>query len=284
MGRYFDEKISFAGLDPANPLFGPLRQAAEDIDRAESDFFKNRVKAFNQLDFDKFDVDASDVEEKYNNFIDVSVYEYKTTFNNINPPRNLATGTIRYVHDVFPLSGITDGYATQFYVVVDDDEDGAVYGTATNVLAYQTGRGKGAIDPLYPGLKAFHTTSKTSTTFYVDVEDEDGGIFKVPFNDVFKGFGEVPYAWQAKGQYSSRQLGVMNAAGNAYEEQVRPFIDTYEAALQAYNNAGGGPLVSDFYFSNDPDFPWKDFQGTNISYNRPDNLPADLIKQTRGLT
>jgi|TARA_Y100000289_G_scaffold59387_1_gene65422 hypothetical protein len=284
MGRYYDEKVSLAGLDPANPLFGPLRQAAEDIDRAEDAFFDSRVEVFNQLDFDGFSQKASEVEEKYEDFINVSIYEYKSTFNNINPPRNVATGSIRYVHDEFGFSGITDGYATGFYVVIDDDEDGAVYGTANDVLAYQTGRGKGSIDPLYPGLKAFHTTSTSSTDFYVNEEDEDGGIFKTRFYDVFKGFGEVPYAWQAKGQYSSRQLGVMNAAGNAYEDQVRPLINAYDAALQAYNGAGGGPLVSDLYFSNDPDFPWKDFQGTNTSYNRPEDLPADLIKETRGLT
>ncbi len=283
MGRFYDEKVSLAGLDPANPLFGPLRQAAEDIDRAEDAFFESRVEVFKQLDFDRFQEEASDVEKKYEEFINVSIYEYKSTFNAVNPPRNVATGSIRYVHNVFLLSGITDGYATGFYVITDDDEDGAVYGTANNVLAYQTGRGKGAIDPLYPGLKAFHTTSTSSTNFYVNEEDEDGGIFKTRFYDVFEGFGEVPYAWQAKGQYSSRQLGVMNAAGNAYEDQVRPFIDVYDAALQAYNGAGGGPLESIFHSSDSPDFPWKDFQGANTSYNRPQDLPADLIKETRGI-
>jgi len=283
MGRYYDDKVTLAGLDPANPLFGPLRQAAEDIERAEDDFFKNRVEVFNELDFDDFDESASDVEKKYEDLIDIPIYEYKSTFNDINPSRNIATGAIRYVHDVFELTDITDGYATGFFIEIDDDEDGAVYGVAENVLAYQTGAGKGAIDPLYPGLKAFHTTSTSSTDFYIEVEDEEGA-FIAPFNNVFKGFGEIPYAWQAKGQYSSRQLGVMNAAGKAYEAQVRPFINAYDSALQAYNGAGGGPLVSGFYSSNNPDFPWKGFQGTNTSYNRPENLPAELIKQTRGLT
>jgi len=283
MGRYYDDKVSLAGLDPANPLFGPLRQAAEDIKRAEDDFYKNRVEVFNELDFDDFDESASKVEDKYEDFIDIPVYEYRSTFDDINPSRNVATGAIRYVHDVFELTDITDGYATGFFIQLDDDEDGAVYANAENVLAYQPGRGKGAIDPLYPGLKAFTTTSLSSTDFYIEVEDDEGA-FIAPSNNVFKGFGEVPYAWQAKGQYSSRQLGVMNAAGKAYEDQVRPFINAFDAALQAYNDAGGGPLVSDTYFSPDPDFPWKDFQGTNTSYNRPKDLPADLIKETRGLT
>jgi len=285
MGRYYDDKVSLAGLDPANPIFGPLRQAAEDIERAEDNFFEQRQQVFAELDFvDDFSRSTSSIEQDYADLINVPVYEYKSTFNDVNPSRNTWNGTIRYVEDAFPASGISDGFATIFYVAGEEDDDGDFsFEVATNVLEYQVGRGKGSIDPLYTGLRAFVSTSSAATDFYVDTSDEDGESFSSS-GAVKAGFGEVPLAWRAKGQYSSQQLGVMNAAGNAYEEQVRPVINAYDAKLLEYQNNGGGNLDSDFHSSDNPNFAWKDFQGSFKNYNRPGSLPANLVKQTRGLS
>ena len=282
MGRYFDDKISTAGLDPANPFYQALLNAASAVDRAESDWYKRRRDGFNQLDFGDFDKTDGQVERKYAELVSgLSVYDFKSTFNNVGPSRKNATNVFRFVHNTFDNMGITEGYSTERYEETEEDEDGNVgYVLATDVLRYHVGRGKGNVDTLYDDLSAFRTSSRSSKDFYAYVDDdEDPGY--VPVSDVFKGFGEVPLAWKRKSGYSAQQLQVMNAAGNDYESQVRPTITAYNNTLAQYEGAGGGPLDSEF-FTGTPDFPYEGFEGTNTSYNRPQNLEPDLIKETRG--
>ena len=280
MGRYYDDKISLSGLDKLNPFFKPLENAAEAVDRAESDWYERRKDVFDELDFGDFRESAGDVERKYSRLVSgLSVYEFKETFDSVNPSRRSATGIFRPVHNTFGTSGITDGYATDIYVEEEDDEGDTVFVVADNVLNYHVDRGKGSVDTLYDRLGAFRTGDTSDSEFFAFIDDDDPGYFPTT---VFKGFGQVPLAWQSKSGYSSQQLQVMNAAGKDYNDQVGPKIEAYNEARANYEGAGGGPLESDFYDGGTPDFLYQDFQGTSTSYNRPENLPAVLIKETRG--
>jgi len=281
MGRYYDDKISLSGLDKLNPFFKPLENAAEAVDRAESDWYKRRKDVFDELDFGDFRESARDVERKYARLVSgLSVYEFKDKFDDVSPSRRPATQVFRFVHNTFPTSEISEGYATDIFVEETDDDGDSVFVVADNVLRYHVSRGKGNVDTLYDNLSAFRTSSRSDAEFYEFIDDDDPGHF--PINNVFKGFGEVPLAWQAKSGYTSQQLQVMNAAGNDYDNEVGPKIRAYNEARANYEGAGGGPLKSEVYDGGTPDFLYQDFQGTSTSYNRPENLPAVLIKETRG--
>ena len=283
MGRYYDDKISLAGLDPANPSYQTLINAANAVDRAESNWYERRREGFDQLDFGDFNKSKGDVERKYAELVSgLSVYDFKSTFDRVGPSRKNATGVFRFVHNTFTNQGITDGYSTERYEEGEEDDDGNIdYVISSDVLNYHVGRGKGNADTLYDDLKAFRTSSLSSKNFYrFDDDDEDPGFVRV--SDVFKGFGEVPIAWKPKSGYSPQQLQVMNAAGTDYNLQVGPVIEQYKNVLDKYNKAGGGPLEFIFYDGGTPDFIYENFQGKNTSYNRPNNLESELIKETRG--
>ena len=74
----------------------------------------------------------------------------------------------------------------------------------------------------------------------------------------------------------------MDAAGDDYEDQVRPYIDDYEDALSDYNNKGGGQLNFD-YLDGTIAEPWDGFDGDDVNYNRPGSLPGKLVRQVRGV-
>jgi len=295
MGRYYDDvvKSSLVGLDPANAFYGPLQSAANAVNTAEKNWYRRRRDMFDELDFGDDEKSSDEVEEKYANLKPgLSVYEFKSEFDRVNPQRKSASGSIRYVANTFDLSGITDGYAdtsdTPIYEVEDEDEDGNLsfkLAEDPRILRYQVGRGKGNIDTLYTDMKAFTSDRGPldDKDYYVqEYDEEEDETTYVRFRDVFRGFGEVPLAWNRKSDYSDQQLQVMNAAGNDYEDEVRPVIRDYETALQNYRTNGGGDLTEDFYSSPNPDFPYENFQGSDNSYNRPKDLDRDLIKETRG--
>ena len=293
MGRYYDEvaQPSLVGLDRQNAGYGPLNSAADAVNEKETEFFENRRKVFDELDFGDFTRSAGDVESEYESLLpSVSIYNYKTKFDSINPSTNNPDPeVIRYVHDTFPRTGMTSGFAAQFLVVIDDDEDGAVYGDAQEngfpVLEYILGAGKAGIDPLYTNLSAFTSSNTSNTDFYavvIDEEEGDTSINKV--SNVFKGFIEVPYRYQAVAGWTQQQLGVMKAAGKAYEDEVRGAINAYITAKANYDDLGGGGLEEEFHGDNNLINTYENYQGLLSSYNRPGLLNADLIKKARGLT
>jgi hypothetical protein len=246
MGRYYDDKISLSGLDKLNPFFKALERAAKAVDDAEDDWYERRREVFDELDFGDFNKSDGDVEKKYSQLKPgLSVYDFKSTFDNVDPDRRTASGEIRLVHDTFPTSGINSGFSDQIFVEEEDDEGDTVFVVADNVLAYQVDRGKGNIDTLYDGLAAFKTSSTSDSEFFEFIDDDDPGYFEA--NNVFKGFGQVPLAWESVTGYSSQQLQVMNAAGNDYDAEVGPKIQEYKDALAQYEGAGGGPLDSKVY-------------------------------------
>ena len=248
MGRYYDDKISLSGLDKLNPFFKALERAAKAVDDAEDDWYERRREMFDELDFGDFNKSDGDVERKYSQLKPgLSVYDFKSTFERLDPDRRSSSGEVRLVHDTFPTSGINSGFSDQIFVKDEDDEGDTIYVVADNVLAYEIDRGKGNIDTLYDNLGAFRTSSRSDAEFYEFIDDGDDTVGFFLANNVFKGFGEVPLAWESKSGYSSQQLQVMKAAGFDYDEQVGPKIEAYEEAVAQYEGAGGGPLESKVY-------------------------------------
>ena len=282
MGRYYDDKVSTAGLDPANPLFGPLKSSAEAIDDAESRFYRDRRDMFEELNFGSSVGSADDVEREYARLHKgLNVYEFRDEFDAVNPSRKSGSGTIRYVLATYERTTFASGFA-DLYVRGEEDDDGYSSFESTNdVLAYNRGAGKVQIDTLYDDVRAFTTGSITFDYFERDEDDDDGESFSPVLVNL--GFGEVPRRWRAKGGYTSQDLQVMNIAGDAYESQVRPAIREYRENRRDYEANGGGPLVSDFY-EGTPNFPYENFSGEENSYNRPQNLSAGLIDQARGFS
>jgi len=285
MGRYYEDNLveALVGLDPANPFYAPLLQAALAVEQAENEWYESRIDAFNQLDFDDFDNDEDDIERKYSQLVsNLSVYEFKDKFDQVNPSRRSGTGVIVRVHNTFDLFTVEASLSQDRYVLGEEDDDGVSgYELADDVLAYELGRGEPGIDTLYSGLSAFTSNSSSNKDFFEFIDDDEPGFS--PVSDVFKGFQEVPLAWQPKSGFTSQQLQVMNAAGSDYNTFVGPKISAFNSVQASYENQGGGDLTPIFYDSGDPNFPYQNFQGDpNISYNRPNKLPSVLVKETRG--
>jgi hypothetical protein len=286
MGRYYDDKISDAGLDPANAFFGPLMQAAERIDQAEEDWYERRRDMFKDLNGGNSVGGKGPVEIKYSQLRSgLSVYDFTKTFNDVNPTRRSGSG-IRYVQ--VPDDGRDENILTfgsplsnDAYVLEEDYGGDLNYLVADDVLEYTPRAGDTGIDTLYTNVRAFTSRSQASGYFEVDQDFNSDGYSSTI--DVYVGFGEVPLAWNPKSGFSSQQLQVMRAAGSDYDSFVGPVINEYEDFLDKYADSGGGPLEDDFY-EGTPDFPYDGFQGSDNSYNRPQNLQAELIKQARGFT
>ena len=282
MGRYYDDKVSTAGLDPANPFFGPIKQSALAINKAETNWYNQRSEMFEELNGGSKPASSAQVEAAYANLHSgLSVYDFKAVFNSVNPSKKSGLGYSRYVYVPWTLTQFDSGFATDVYVMGAEDDDGDSLPEQVNdVLAYVVGAGKVQIDTLYTNLQAFTSGATKSGYFTLDSDDDDD--FQIPVT-VYKGFGEVPHRWNAKSGYSSQKLQVMNAAGTSYNAFVGPKINAHNQNLSSYEASGGGPLVSDFY-AGTPDFPYQGFQGSDVSYNKPQNLPTALIKEARGFT
>lgn len=288
MGRYYDEKISLDGLDPANPLFGPVIQAAQNVNDTESQFFVSRKALFNEMNFGSFGASPSQIEAKYESTIpNVSIYNYKSVFDSINPSSNTGSGFPRRIQDNFKNVEFSNRMPLADYLYKQDEEedDDGNYGyfLADDVYEYTMGRGEPNVDTLYPNLRVFTSAARTFTDYYEILEDAEGEEFFSPFINVYVGFAQVPLHWQAKSGFSSNQLQIMYAAGLGYNAFVGPAINDFNSKFSQYINNGGGNLDDDFYDGGTPTAPWQDFQGTSVSYNRPKNLPPELIKETRGL-
>ena len=284
MGRYYDDKVSVAGLDPANPFFSPIKQAALAINNAEEDFYEDRRDLFKELNGNNSVGNKDRVEAEYARLhTGLDVYDFKSTFNRANPSRRSGGGNdYRYVYAPWELTTFEAGFADDVYELGEEDDDGdSQYELAEDVLNYHEGRGKVGIDTLYQNVRAF-TTSRTKRGYFERVDDDDDG-YRYDSITVYEGFGEVPLAWERTGSYSSHDLQVMNAAGTAYEEDVRPKINEYRFRLIDYEANGGGPLVFDFY-EGTADFPYEGYTGESTTYNRPRNLSAGLIDQARGFS
>lgn len=303
MARYPTVRDTNKLLDPSNPNYGLLLAAITNLSNKEDDFYENRRRVFDQYDFGGFDESVEQVEAKYDTEIGDEPWNYKDDFDDIDPDRQNGGGAKRLVQYTFDLSGITAGFADSTLVVENgEDDDGDYCGNekyvipenrkdddcdsdpALRVLDYETGRGKGQIDCLYKGLAAFKDNDdQVSTNYYVQGEDDDDGDEVFEEQAVFRGFGEIPFAWKEKDGYTKRQLSSMNAAGAKYEELVRPAITQYQNALTAYGEYNGGDLGYEEHLSTDTEFPWEGLVGNQITYNRPEDLPGTLVRQARGV-
>lgn len=296
MGRYPAIDPDKEYLDPRNPFYQDVIDASNALSKAERDWYKRRRDVFNQYDFGDFDETDGDVEKKYDSFCGPDPWMYQARFASINPDRPTG-GSYRLVQDQFSLSEIEDGFADDVFVENGEDDDSYCGGEryvlpqnrkdddcdddpAPRVLRYHEGRGKGSVDCLYYNLAAFK--SKNTTTglrYYEETGDDDDPYDPV---DVYTRFGETPYAWKAKDGYGQQALSAMKAAGDDYEEQVRPYLKDYLDALDDYNKKGGGELNFD-YLNGTIAEPWDGYDGDDVSYNRPGDLPARLVRQIRGV-
>jgi hypothetical protein len=290
MARYGN----FAGpLDPKNIYYGTLNAAVEALNKAQDDFYKSRKEAYEELDYDTFPDNKGQVEKKFDDLMDpLKPWDWKSTFDSlsltrktgdthIQPPLVDPQPSYRFVKDSFPLAGISGGYVQDVFPWTVKR-----YGsTVTDVLAYHFNRGKRSVDPLYGGLKAFKTAGKElpGYTYTVTVFDGEGNPFDFTSPlQVWDSFGQVPEAWNSTTSYNSRKLGVMDVNGQKYEDMVREAINEYDNALALYVSYSGGELIDDT-FTGVGEEPWDGYKGKDISYNQPQGLPEDFVRQVRGI-
>lgn len=294
MGRYPTFEEAGEVLDPQNPLYQELINKTEDLKNAEDDWYRLRRNTFDEYDFGDFNQSTDDVERKYDQILGDDPWNYTSRFESINPSRTSGDGQFRLVADTFSESNIQDGFKDDIFVRDLYDEEEFVkpedrrgyFGSpdpAPRVLNYEVGRGKGRIDTLYTNLEAFENNDidrgdKADTLYYI-YDDYEEKYVQV---DVFEGFSEIPIRYNSRSGYSGVELTSMHAAGNSWDEEVRPALNAYKNALDDYKDNGGGDLDFD-YLGGTLDRPWDNYIGQSVSYNKPRPLPNVFVRQVRGV-
>jgi len=294
MGRYPTFEDQGDVLDPRNPVYERLLEKVKDLKDAEDDWYRLRRDVFDEYDFGNFGDSISEVEERYDRIVGDEPWNYTRDFNRIDPDKKSSTGQFRPVSNTFELSEISDGYRTDVFVKDRYDDENfvrpedrrGIFGDpepAPRVLAYEVGRGKGRIDLLYPNLIAFKDKDidkgdESDTTYYVYDEDDEMYV-KLK---VFAGFSDRPYRYDEEDGFSEQVLSSMHAAGLSWDDKVRPALNAYRDALDDYRDNGGGDLDFDF-LGGTLDRPWDGYEGKKVSYNKPEPLPNQLVRQARGV-
>jgi len=305
MARYPTTSGDAGYLDPRNPFFQKLRDSITELKSAERDWYQHRLEFFQELnaEYGGLSKTADEVERDYDNDIGNQPWEYLSTFNRVNDGRRSGSG-VRLVQDRYsvdlglPINPIVlvangtdeegDPCGGSSHVLPEDrssNDDSCDPDPLPNVLDYVPGAGAPGIDCLYTNLAAFQTNTTIFGVYVVEGEEDDDGDPTFDLVEVFTGFGEVPFAWKQVSGYTKRQLSSMKAAGESYNERVKPKIDAYNSAKTDFDNVSGGRLNFD-YIGGTIDFPWQNFTGSNVSYNRPQKGGggfSKIVNEARGV-
>ena len=81
---------------------------------------------------------------------------------------------------------------------------------------------------------------------------------------------------------SGRIAHMKRLIGSLWNDQVKPYWNTYKNELDKYNQYVGGGLDSDVITGTDPDQPWKGVTNDFKGYNRIGEISSKLIREMRG--
>lgn len=261
--------INKSTLNLTAPNYAALSEAIDDFQDEERKFYVRRAEELSEYP-GVGNKTKAEVERDYDNLLGNDPWDYLDEFNRANNAVSVETDST-----TDDEGDDADSFFVSLSGKLEDridnpdqlDENGGKY------VLYNPGTGYADVDLLYTNIDYF----KTGSTRYADDENQNAFSYKT-------GFGEVPVKYQSNNKMNGRIAHMKRLIGTLWNEQVKPYWDDYEDALDDYNNYVGGGVDTDIYSGTVPseDRPWDGLTNDFDGYNRIDELPSEVIKEARG--
>lgn len=276
MGRR--KVINKLTLNLTAPSYAALSEAIDDFQDAERLFYKRRAEELS--DYPGIgDKTKAQVEKDYDDLLGDDPWDYLDEFNRANNDESEETDD-----STNDGPGGDGSDADSFYIILpeklaereDNPDETSGYGdNERKYILYNPGTGYEEVDLLYKDIDFFD--SKGSSGSFGS--DRVGGT-----TQYFEGFGEVPIKYQSNNKMNGRIAHMKRLIGTLWNQQVKPYWDDYEDALDDYNDYVGGGVDTDIYGETVPneDRPWNGLTNDFDGYNRIDELSSKVINEARG--
>lgn len=282
MARY--PVVNTATLVLTSPSAGPLLRAIETLQGAEDEFYRERRNLVNSYPMKTRDITASEIEALYDQHLGNEPWRYRSRFDASGS--TLKTGSYGNTGGGF----FSQESHTELWITAwGDTPTSATYPTTRGAGIFDGGgehflfdeeRGAAWVDLIVKhGYNDGFTRRGSSTSRSITSGAGDGASTTV--YQVYEGFGVEPVAYNGRGGLSGFEAHMLKLVGDAYEDTVRGAINSYNGNLNSYQGANGTPTQAAFS-GNSVAQPWSGFTGTAGGYNRPNELVADLVRETRG--
>lgn len=276
MGRR--STIDKGTLSLVAPSYAALSEAIDDFKKEERKFYDKRAEELSQYP-GIGNVSREEVERDYDDLLGNDPWDYLDEFNRAN--NDISEETDDSTNDG---PGGDGSDADSFYIILPDkladrednpDETDGFGNNADKFILYNPGTGYAEVDLLYTNIDFFK--SKGSSGSFSD--DRFGSS-----TSYFEGFGEVPTKYKSNNKMNGRIAHMKRLIGTLWNEQVKPYWDDYEDALDDYNDYVGGGVDTDIYSDTVPpeDRPWDGLTNDFKGYNRINELRGKVIREARG--
>ena len=276
MGRR--STIDKGTLSLTAPSYSTLSEAIDDFKDQERKFYVRRAEELSQYP-GVGGVSKAEVERDYDDLLGDDPWDYLDEFNRANNDEKDDSDQTDNTDDADTgedldsfLIRLPDRLADR----IDNPDETDGYGdNVEKFILYNPGTGYKEVDLLYK-----------KANFFKD-KGSSGSIGNPRFGTTttyFTGFGELPTRYKSNSKMDGRIAHMKRLIGTLWNEQVKPYWDDYEDALDDYNDFVGGGIDTDIYGDTVPneDRPWdgetNDFKG----YNRIEELKSKVIREARG--
>jgi len=269
--------INKSTLNLTAPNYAALSEAIDDFQDEERLFYKRRAEELSEYP-GVGNKTKAEVEKDYDDLLGNDPWDYMKEFNNAN---NNEKSDSDQTDSTTDMNGDD---ADSFYIVLPnklakrednpDETDG--YGSnADKFILYNPGTGYAEVDLLYTNIDFFKKKGSSGTF---------GNNNYGSATTYYEGFGELPVRYKDNNKMDGRIAHMKRLIGTLWNEQVKPYWDDYEDALDDYNQYVGGGVDTDIYSGTVPseDRPWDGLTNDFNGYNRIDELPSEVIKEARG--
>jgi hypothetical protein len=279
MARY--PVISTGTLVLTNAATGPLLLAIEELQAAETEFYNGRRDLVNSYPMKRSDITRAQIEQLYDTHLGSEPWRYATRFSNSGS--TLKTGTYGNAG-----GGIFNSSSQEeFYIEPWGGTPTGAYPTTvgggfsgSEAFLYDSERGAAWVDLI---VKHGYTNGFTRKggTRSVSITSGAGDGSSTSYATAYEGFGEEPLAYNGRGGLSDFEAHMLKLVGDAYEATVRPALNSYQSCLSSYQGSNGSPTEAVFTPSAGGQ-QWSGYMGSTGGYNRPGELNAELVRETRG--
>jgi len=263
MARY--PVVSPATLILTNPGTGPLLTAIQELQQAENNFYNGRRNLVNSYPMKTSDITTSQIEALYDQYLGSEPWRYRARFD--------ASGST--------LKTGTDAETAYWVENWGDPPTGGTYPvTRYSAFLFDPERGASWVDLIgkFGYNNGFNRRGSTSSG---SVTSGAGDGASTTYYTINEGFGVEPIAYNGRGGLSGFEAHMLKLVGDDYEDTVRPTLNTYNNRLNTYRNGNGTPTQATFS-GNSATNAWEGYTGSSRGYNRPNELSAGLVRETRG--
>lgn len=263
---------------------GPLLTARSALISAEDRFYRERRDLVNSYPMKTRDITTAEIESLYDTYLGTEPWRYKSRFTASGS--TLKSGSYGNNDSLFGSGGHEEFYVEEWGNTPTGSYPQTIgsggFPSGNPAFMYDEERGASWVDLIVKfGYTRGFTGKGGSRSMTVSGGAGDGA--STGYVTVYQGFGREPVAYNGRGGLSGFEAHMLKLVGDAWDDTVGDAYDNYRNALDAYRGGVGSPTDADF--SSTPTAqPWEGFVGTSGGYNRPEELVAALVRETRGVS